>query len=346
MSLNRINMARLPSNRASRKKSKKAISKSKLCGLVFPVARIKRLLKASKLARCHRISVSAAAYLAAVLEYMTSELLDLAGSVTKSTNRKTIIPRSIMLAVTSDAEILKMMSHVTFPFSGVAPSIHDSLLPKSPARKPASIRRQPSRPKVVKRDQVQQPDKPKLLRKTVLPSGQTLEIVQANIAELAVDAVVNPTNANFYMGGMVGSSLITAGGTAFAQHMTVTARTSPPINTLEARVTDAPGLKAGHVIHVNGPTWDAGQANAKLSDLEQCIENVFLLAMRQGFTSIALPSIGSGRSRFPKAIAAETIVRKIKDILIRQSSDLKDIRFVLFDQDSIDFYAYELNRTT
>lgn len=38
----------------------------------------------------------------------------------------------------------------------------------------------------------------------MLPSGQTLEIVQANIAELAVDAVVNPTNANFYMGGMVG----------------------------------------------------------------------------------------------------------------------------------------------
>lgn len=54
---------------------KTAISKSKQCGLVFPVGRVHRLLKTSRATRVPRISVSAAVYLASVLEYLTSSSL-------------------------------------------------------------------------------------------------------------------------------------------------------------------------------------------------------------------------------------------------------------------------------
>ena len=52
-----------------------------------------------------------------------------------------------------------------------------------------------------------------------MPLGQTLQILQTDIAELSVDAVVNPTNSTLYMGGMVGSRLMAIGGPVFAKVM-------------------------------------------------------------------------------------------------------------------------------
>lgn len=58
---------------------------------------------------------------------------------------------------------------------------------------------------------------PKVLHSIKMPLGQTLQIVQTDIAELSVDAVVNPTSSTLYMGGMVGSRLMAVGGAAFAK---------------------------------------------------------------------------------------------------------------------------------
>ena len=59
----------------------------------------------------------------------------------------------------------------------------------------------------------------KVLHLIKMPGNQVLRILQTDIVQLSVDAVVNPTNDTLYMGGMVGSRLMAVGGAAFAQIM-------------------------------------------------------------------------------------------------------------------------------
>uniref|UniRef100_A0A0X3NLS3 Histone H2A n=1 Tax=Schistocephalus solidus TaxID=70667 RepID=A0A0X3NLS3_SCHSO len=191
-----IRSSKQPKGLKSRpRRSKLTVSKSTRSGILFPVSRVLRFLRASKLMRVHRISVSAAVYLAAALEYMTSELLDLAGNVAKAANRKLLTPRFIMIAAKSDSEISKMLHQVTFPFSGVQLAVLPQLLPKTKSKAKRTMQNKPS--------QVSKASE-KTLRKITLPTGCVLQVVQADMAELAVDGVVNPTSSNFYMGGMVG----------------------------------------------------------------------------------------------------------------------------------------------
>ncbi|BHF68424.1 hypothetical protein SprV_0301145800 [Sparganum proliferum] len=320
------------------RRSKPAVSKSTKSGILFPVSRVLRLLRKSKVARVRRISASAAVYLAAVLEYMTCELLDLAGNVAKAGKRKLLTPRFIMIAATSDSEISKMLQKVTFPFSGVQPAILPQLLSRASSKVKQTGRRES--PHASKTSE-------KTLRKLTLPNGRVLQVVQADMAELSVDAIVNPTSSNFYMGGMVGSRLTSKGGVQFAEVMRQTRQDLPILPYLAAHITDAPNLNAQHVIHVNGPTWDSGLVAERLRDLEQCVENCLRLASDKELASLAMPSIGSGRAGFPKAVAAETIVKTIKRLLgDNVLVSLRDVQFVLYDQESIDCYIYELNRTT
>ncbi|NXR77674.1 H2AX protein, partial [Pycnonotus jocosus] len=103
-------------------------SKSARAGLQFPVGRIYRLLRRGKYA--HRIGSAAAIYLAAVLEYMVAEVLELAGNAARDNKKTRIIPRHIQLAVSNDDELNKFLACVTIPEGGVMPNILSQLLPK------------------------------------------------------------------------------------------------------------------------------------------------------------------------------------------------------------------------
>ena len=69
-------------------------------------------------------------YLAAVLEYLTAELMELAGNAARDNKRMRIIPRHLQLAVRNDEELNKLLQHVTFAEGGVLPNIQAVLLPK------------------------------------------------------------------------------------------------------------------------------------------------------------------------------------------------------------------------
>ncbi|XP_062434677.1 histone H2A-beta, sperm-like [Rhea pennata] len=103
-------------------------TKSAKAGLQFPVGRVYRLLKRGNYAE--RIGPGAAIYLAAVLEYLSAEILELAGNAAQENKKARILPRHIQLAVRNDEELNKLFSCVTIAQGGVMPYVLPQLLPK------------------------------------------------------------------------------------------------------------------------------------------------------------------------------------------------------------------------
>ena len=118
------------SGRGSTGKGKKSskTSRSSRAGLQFPVGRIHRMLKKGRYAQ--RVGAGAPVYAAAVIEYLSAEILELAGNAARDNKRKTINPRHITLAIRNDEELNKLMQHVTIAQGGVLPNIQAVLLPK------------------------------------------------------------------------------------------------------------------------------------------------------------------------------------------------------------------------
>ncbi|KAJ3228541.1 Histone H2AX [Chytriomyces hyalinus] len=105
-----------------------AKSRSNRAGLQFPVGRIHRLLRKGNYAQ--RVGAGAPVYLAAVLEYLGAEILELAGNAARDNKKTRIIPRHLQLAIRNDEELNKLLGSVTIAQGGVLPNIQPSLLPK------------------------------------------------------------------------------------------------------------------------------------------------------------------------------------------------------------------------
>ena len=110
------------------KMGKTNTSRSSKAGLQFPVGRMARYLRQGGFAK--RVGAGAPVYMAAVLEYLTAELLELAGNAAKDNKRSRVTPRHIQLAIRNDEELNKFLSGVTVAQGGVLPNIHAVLLPK------------------------------------------------------------------------------------------------------------------------------------------------------------------------------------------------------------------------
>jgi len=120
----------------------KAESRSSRAGLQFPVGRIHRLLRKGNYAK--RVGAGAPVYMAAVMEYLAAEILELAGNAARDNKKSRIIPRHLQLAIRymhrkvffpifcsrNDEELNKLMAGVTIAQGGVLPNIQAVLLPK------------------------------------------------------------------------------------------------------------------------------------------------------------------------------------------------------------------------
>ena len=144
------------------KKGGTSISQSARAGLQFPVGRVARFLRKGRYAP--RIGSGAPVYLAAVLEYLTAEVLELAGNAARDNKRTRITPRHIQLAVRNDEELNKMLGGVTIAQGGVLPHIHAVLLPKKkPAKEgvaPKSPKKSPKKKKITKKKITKTPKTP------------------------------------------------------------------------------------------------------------------------------------------------------------------------------------------
>ena len=114
-------------------KKSKQISRTVRAGLQFPVGRIHRLLRKGNYAR--RVGAGAPVYLAAVMEYLAAEIIELAGNAARDNKKMRIIPRHLQLAIRNDEELNNLFAGVTIAQGGVLPNIQSVLLPKKSSKK-------------------------------------------------------------------------------------------------------------------------------------------------------------------------------------------------------------------
>ena len=114
--------------KGGKKGTGKSKSRSSRAGLQFPVGRVHRHLRKGNYAK--RVGAGAPVYLAAVMEYLAAELLELAGNAARDNKKTRINPLHLQLAVRNDEELNKLLGGVTIAQGGVLPNIHTVLLPK------------------------------------------------------------------------------------------------------------------------------------------------------------------------------------------------------------------------
>ncbi|XP_016053018.1 PREDICTED: core histone macro-H2A.1 isoform X3 [Miniopterus natalensis] len=362
------------SSRGGKKKSTKT-SRSAKAGVIFPVGRMLRYIKKGH--PKYRIGVGAPVYMAAVLEYLTAEILELAGNAARDNKKGRVTPRHILLAVANDEELNQLLKGVTIASGGVLPNIHPELLAKKRGSKgkleaiitppPAKKAKSPSQKKPVSKKAGGKKGARKSKKKqgevskaasadsttegtpadgfTILSTkslflGQKLQVVQADIASIDSDAVVHPTNTDFYTGGEVGNTLEKKGGKEFVEAVLELRKKNGPLEVAGAAVSAGHGLPAKFVIHCNSPVWGADKCEELL---EKTVKNCLALADDKKLKSIAFPSIGSGRNGFPKQTAAQLILKAISNYFVStMSSSIKTVYFVLFDSESIGIYVQEM----
>ena len=117
-------------------KATKQTSRSSKAGIHFPVGRIARFLRQGRYAQ--RVGTGTPVYLAAVLEYLTAEVLELSGNAAKNLKKTRIVPRCIFMAVKEDPELDQLLSDAIIANGGAREHIDEFLYkPKHKASKAA-----------------------------------------------------------------------------------------------------------------------------------------------------------------------------------------------------------------
>lgn len=158
------------------------------------------------------------------------------------------------------------------------------------------------------------------------------EIVQGDITQMKVDAIVNAANTSLQRGGGVCGAIFSAAGEKELQ------RECDAIGgckTGQAVLTKGYRLPAKYIIHTPGPVWsDGGHGEPEL--LRSCYLNALALAQKHGCKSIAFPLISSGIFGYPKDEALDVATTAITDFLTQNDEKLKDenlsVYLVLFDR--------------
>jgi O-acetyl-ADP-ribose deacetylase (regulator of RNase III) len=163
-----------------------------------------------------------------------------------------------------------------------------------------------------------------------------IEIVQADITKMEVDAIVNAANSSLMGGAGVDGAIHRAGGPAILEECREIIARQGSCKTGEAVITTAGLLPARYVIHTVGPVWNGGQQQEK-EKLANCYRNSLLLATDYQAGSIAFPNISTGIYGFPKPMAAEIAMQTVKSLQTPAILSMK-IYFVCFDLENYHLY--------
>ena len=172
-----------------------------------------------------------------------------------------------------------------------------------------------------------------VLAERVLPSGQTIQMIQGDITIEEVDAIVNAANEHLQHGGGVAWAILNKGGSIIQKESDEWIRQHGRVAHAHPAWTSGGQLPARYVIHAVGPVWGDGEEDQKLSD---AVTGSLRLADELHCASIAMPAISTGIYGFPKDRAAKIIFSTMEDYFDSQPSGLLLVRLVLFDRETID----------
>lgn len=166
-----------------------------------------------------------------------------------------------------------------------------------------------------------------ILREKLL-SGIRFQIVQGDITQEQVDAIVNAANALLRHGGGVAGVIAQSGGPEIQAKSRAWVAEHGPVTHAKPAYTTAGKLPCQYVIHAVGPIWGSGDEHAKLA---AAITGALRQADELGLHSLALPAIATGIYGFPEKEAASVIFSAIKAYAAQnQDTTLTLVRLVLF----------------
>ncbi|MEM7052583.1 MAG: macro domain-containing protein [Acidobacteriota bacterium] len=163
-----------------------------------------------------------------------------------------------------------------------------------------------------------------------------LEILEGDLTEVEVDAIVNAANEDLQLGSGVAGAIREKGGPSIQQECNRIGHT--PVGT--AVMTGAGNLSAKQVIHAVGPRMGEGDEDRKLAS---AVRAALALADRNGLKTIALPAISTGVFGFPVNRAARILLTEVHRYL-QGGTKLDKVVLVLFDDETFQIFRRELRR--
>lgn len=169
-------------------------------------------------------------------------------------------------------------------------------------------------------------------------NGKMLRLVQGDITERQVDAIVNAANSRLQHGGGVAGAIVRRGGDIIQEESNRIGFV--PVGN--AAVTGAGRLPCRYVIHTAGPQMGEGDEDKKL---RKAVRSSLSLASGKNLKSIALPAISSGIFGFPKDRCAEILVSEAINYLHKTiGTSLELIEFCVFDDLTMEYFKKEFER--
>ncbi|MEW6418307.1 MAG: macro domain-containing protein [Nitrospirota bacterium] len=168
--------------------------------------------------------------------------------------------------------------------------------------------------------------------------GKTLRLVQGDLTERDVDAIVNAANSYLQHGGGVAGAIVRKGGQIIQEESDKIGFV--PVGS--AAITGAGKLSAKFVIHAVGPRMGEGDEDNKLKN---AVLNSLLLATEKGLKSISIPAISSGIFGFPKDRCAAILVNESLNYIKKNpKSSLELIEFCVHDDLTMEYFKKEFDK--
>lgn len=172
-------------------------------------------------------------------------------------------------------------------------------------------------------------------------NGKTLELVQGDITQQQVDALVNAANSHLAGGGGVDGAIHRRGGPTIMRE--TRQRYPQGCPTGSAVISAAGDLPAKHVIHAVGPIWQGGAAGEP-ELLRSAYRTALDLARQNACRSVALPSLSTGAYAYPMDQAARVALSTSAEFL-QEAGCVELVRFVLFGAAAYGEFAAALSDT-